>query len=465
MVQIPIIQGIYASENAQFRQSFPINLEPVVLETGLAKGYLRTAPGISPLGTGPGDDRGGFNWNGMLLRVMGTKLVSVAENGSVEILGDVGGGGRCAFALSFDRLAINSGDRLYYWDGSALAQVTDPDLGPVIDVVWVDGRFMTTDGTSLVVTDLNDPMAIDPLKYGSSEVDPDPVLGLIWVRGEIYAINRYTIENFRNVAGAGFPFQRNQGAMIPRGAVGTHAKAPFIETFAFVGSGRNEAPSVYIGGGGQTVSISTPDVDKALAALTEDELAEILVEGRADENERRLYVHLPTTTLVYSYETSRQAGAPIWHELRGGIAADQPWPFANMILAYGKWIGGNGAAIGYLDANVETQFAETAGWKFDTLFIYNEARGGIIQNLELIGLSGRAPIGTDPVAFFSSTLDGVTWGQERMISTGKAGQRNKRVAWRPNRRFTRYISLRFRGSDTAMTAWARLEAEIEPLFT
>jgi hypothetical protein len=66
-------------------------------------------------------------------------------------------------------------------------QVTDPDLGVVLDVVWVDGYFMTTDGEFLVVTELTDPTQVNPLKYGSSEVDPDPVVALLKLRNEVYA--------------------------------------------------------------------------------------------------------------------------------------------------------------------------------------------------------------------------------------------------------------------------------------
>jgi hypothetical protein len=35
---------------------------------------------------------------------------------------------------------------------------------------------------------------VDSFKYGSSEVDPDPVKALLKVRNEVYALNRHTIE-------------------------------------------------------------------------------------------------------------------------------------------------------------------------------------------------------------------------------------------------------------------------------
>jgi len=216
-MQIPILNGIFADNGPDLRTSYPVNLVPVPKQSGISAGFLRPGDGIVANGTGPGIDRGGINWNGVCYRVMGTKLVTVSSNGAVTVLGDVGGPINTLVTMdySFDRLAIASGGRLYYWNSAlGLVQVTDPDLGVVLDVVWVDGYFMTTDGTNLIVTELSDPTQVNPLKYGSSEVDPDPVVALLKLRNEVYALNRNTIEVFDNVGGEFFPFQRIDGALL-----------------------------------------------------------------------------------------------------------------------------------------------------------------------------------------------------------------------------------------------------------
>src|SRR5206468_393582 len=124
-----ILQGIYADPSANLRASLPVNLEPSITDSGISKGYLGTALGITQIATGPGLDYGAINWNGTTYRVMGTKLVSVTQAGAVTVLGDIGFTGPVRLDYSFDRLAINAGDRLYYYSPTAgLAQVTDPDL-------------------------------------------------------------------------------------------------------------------------------------------------------------------------------------------------------------------------------------------------------------------------------------------------------------------------------------------------
>ena len=464
MTAIPILQGAYATSTGDFVQSLPVNKEPVVIGSGLSNGYLRPAQGIRQIGQGPGGDRGGINWNDTCYRVMGTQLCTVDAAGAVTSIGNVGAGGPVALDYSFDRLAINSGTDLWYWDGTTLAQVTDPDLGPVIDMVWIAGYFATTDGTSIVVTELNDPFAVNPLKYGSAEADPDPIVGLMEVRNELYALNRNTIQAFNNVGGDNFPFAVNPGGQIQKGCVGTRAKAYFADTFAFVGSGRNEALGVYVASAGNALKISTSEVDDLLASLTIAEAAAIECESRTDMDEQRFIVHLPTCSLVYFVSASKAAGENIWCRWASGIDFDQAYRGRNAVQVYGLFmVGDTVGRLGVLDQSISTRFGEVVGSRVDTKLIFDNAKRGIINTVELVGTPGYAPDGVDPVVFVSTTQDGRTWSVERTIKTGKLGQRNKRVQIRLGRRFDLFCGLRLRTADSGMMSVAVLNCEIEGL--
>lgn len=469
-MKIPLLAGAYADSSAAFHSSYPTNYEPTLVDSGLSEGYLSNAPGTTLIGTGPGADRGAINWNGVCYRVMGSKLISVTVDGTVTVLGDVGDNGLpVSMDYSFDRLGIASNQNLFYYctpsgPNPGVTQVTDVDLGVVLDVMWIDSYWMTTDGENLVVTELNDPYSVDPLKYGSSETDPDPVEALAKVRGEVYALNRNTIQNFQDIGGTGFPFTNNPGGLIPRGVVGTQAWAYFLETFAFVGSARNEQLSIYLAGAGESISISTSEIDRMLADVSVTDAALIQCEARVEEGEQRFYVHLPTQTLVYMHQASLQNKQPVWHLLADGALMDQAYSPRNMALAYDRWVVGNAdGQIGLLDPAVATRWGNIVGDRFDTQFLYNGGKGGILQVLELAGLPGRAPFGITPTIALSWTFDGQTWSQERFISMGGFGERQKRVQWRPKFRFRNYVGLRFRSANAALTSWAALEAQIEPL--
>lgn len=463
MTAIPLLSGITATERADFTISYPVNLEPVPVESGLSKGYVRSASGATSLTTGPGIDRGGIVWNGTMYRVMGSSLISVTPAGVISVLGDVGPGGPVAMSYGFDRLAIQSGTSLYYWNGATLTQVTDPDLGLCLDMVWFKGQYFTTDGSYIVVTQLADPTLIDPMKYGSAESDPDMISGLGQLRNELIAFGTNTIEFFNYTGGSGFPLTANDGATIPIGCVGPRAKCLFAQTYAFVGGGRNQANGVWLMGGGAAAKLSTRAIDDLIAA--EPNAPAIELEARTGRDEQRLYVHLSDKSLVYMQTASIAAQQPVWYIARSGIGMDKAYRPRNAVLLDGKLVVGDveSAALGILDDAEAGHFGEAVGWAFDTMLLYNGAKGAIVHTLELVGLPGRST--GSPVAFLSFTEDGERWTQERACSLGARGERTKRTQWRPHKRFGNYLGCRFRGDSAGLTGWAVLEAELEPLRT
>lgn len=466
MVQIPILNGIYTDNGPDFRTSYPINMVPVPKTNGISEGFLRPSDGIIANGTGPGVDRGAINWLGVCYRVMGSKFCSVANDGTVTVIGDVGDNGlNVSMDYSFDLLAIASNENLFYFDGTTITQMTDPDLGVVLDVVWVDGYFMTTDGENLVVTELNDPYAVNPLKYGSAEADPDPIVALLKLRNEVYALNSNTIEVFDNVGGELFPFQRIEGAQIEKGATGTHACCIFMETCAFLGSGWNEAPGVYLGVNANATKISTQEIDEILLGYTAEQLALVNMEARNDRAHQHLYIHLPDRTIVFDGSATEEMKQPVWFILTSSITGFSQYRAQNYVWCYDKWLCGDptNTSVGYLVKNISTQYGDDVRWEFGTTIVFNEGRGAIFYSLELVGLTGSVAFGENPTINTSYSIDGETWSQTKFINAGKTGERAKRLVWFQQGWMRNWRIQRFQGTSQAHMSFARLEAAIEPL--
>jgi len=465
-MQIPILNGIYTDNGPDLRTSYPVNMVPVPKNSGISSGFLRPGDGIVANGSGPGVDRGGINWNGTCYRVMGTKLVTVASSGGVTVLGDVGGpvSELVTMDYSFDLLGIASGGRLYYWNPatSTLVQNTDPDLGVVLDFCWVDGYFMTTDGVNLVVTELSNPLQVNPLKYGSSEVDPDPVVALLKLRNEVYALNRNTIEVFDNVGAEFFPFQRIDGAQIQKGVIGC---CVFMEMVAFLGSGRNEQPGIYMGANATATKISTQEIDDLLMNYTEAQLATVKLEARNDKAHRHLYIHLPDRTLVYDGAATQELNEMVWFTLTTTTVGFAQYRARNLVWAYDKWLVGDpqSSNIGYLVDTIGTHWGQTVRWEFGTLIVYNKGNGALFHELELVALTGRVALGVDPQISTSYSLDGLSWSQDRFIRVGTIGNTKKRLAWFQQGNMRNWRIQRFRGDSDSHIAFARLEAQIEGL--
>lgn len=464
-MQISILSGIKADERGEFRATYPRNYMPIPLANGVSAGYLRPVDGLVQTATGPGTDRGGINWQDVCYRVSGTQLVRVNADGSVSTLGDVGSGGYTAMDYSFDRLAIASGGRLYYWDGTTLTLVDDADLGTVLDVVWVDGYFMTTDGEFLIVTELQNPKQVDPLKYGSSEADPDPVKRLLKLKNEVYALNRYTTEVFNNVGGTGFPFARVEGAQVMCGTVGSRAACLFSDAIAMLGGGRNESPSVWLIGGGGRVPIATREIDEILSGYTEAQLSEVVLEPVTDKKNQLLLMHLPDRCMVFDQLASQAFGEPIWHERGSSLVGPGQYLARGFVWCYGRWIVGDPTStkIGNLTEQTMSHWGQEIGWDFGTIMLYNESRGAVVHSLELVALPGRVATGANPTIWASYSLDGETYSQERPIAAGRQGERDKRLQWRRCGSMRNYRVQRFRGTSLARMSFARLEAELEAL--
>lgn len=485
-MQIPIVNGIYTDVTADYRTSYPLNLVPVPKQNGISEGYLRKADGIKMFcGADKGGiDRGGINWNGVCYRVIGAELWLIDEQGICKSIGAIEGSEQCRFIYSFDRLGIASGGKLYYLQEDVLTVVTNENLGLVLDLEWIDGYFVTTDGEYIVQTELLDPTKVNPTKYGSSEADPDPIIGLLKVRNELCVFNRYTIEVFDNAGGAGFAFARIDGAMMTKGLVGTHGKCKFADSFAFVGSGKNEPCSVYLGANGGLTKVATREVERIMADYTDAQLSKVILESKEQDMHQHLYLHLPNKTMVYDFAASQVMQQPVWFQLSSSsdgqdvktieqpsLAAKMPPPSShgayraiNHVWCYNKWIVGDrfDSRVGVLSNKLSSHYGQAVGWAINTTFIYNSGQAGQIKSVELVGLTGRTVIDKEPQVFLSWTKDGLNWSNERLHKQGMRGQYTKRIIWmRCIGKFSHMISLRFRGCDDSLASYTAVEIDVE----
>ena len=451
-MQVPIQSGVRSSK-AGYATSYPVNLQHEVRESGISKGQIVTARGIKEFATGPGSDRGGAVFKGKHYRVMGSKLVRVDSDGTITQIGEVGGDGRpVSFAQDFDRLAIRSAEKLYYWDETTLLKVADFDLGKVFDVDWIDGYFVTTDGEFLVVTDLLDPTSVDALKYGSAESDPDPVTGVEVFEEELYGFGRYSVQVYRNVGQTGFPFQNIKGATISVGCVSADAKVRMGQTLAFVGGGRDEPIGLYILGAGQATRISPPEIDEMLEMVDPQT---IVLEARVFGDEQHLIIHLDDRAITLSARAAGETGGNAWHIAHSGYF--KRYRARHAVYVYGKQICGDptSSKLGILTHDVDTHYGETIHWQFDAGLLFDDGKGMIVREVELFGRKPDKP----STIWLSMTRDGETYSDE--VGRQFAGKRAERMQWRPNCRVDALAGFKFRG--TGRVAIARCEINGEGL--
>ncbi|MES2904009.1 MAG: hypothetical protein V4696_07475 [Pseudomonadota bacterium] len=121
------------------------------------------------------------------------------------------------------------------------------------------------------------------------------------------------------------------------------------------------------------------------------------------------------------------------------------------------------SAIIRLDTGVSSHFGQSVEWQFDTALVYNEGKGGIVHDIELIGLPGYAPLGDQSTAFLSFTRDGRAWTTERARNIARRGARSPNPRWLPNWPMRHWLGMRFRGVGMSVSGFADLQIQAEAL--
>jgi hypothetical protein len=172
---VPIICGDKVSKFSDYEDGIPVNMIAVSREIEGSAGYLFSHDGLTQIRTGQGVDRGAHYNERMrrMFRVSGEKLIEITAGG-VVVIGDIPGVDLVTITYSFQSLLIVASGKAWRYDGVILSQLTDVDLGYPIDVTQIDGYYFFTDGEYLYHTDIDDETNINPLKFATSELSPDP---------------------------------------------------------------------------------------------------------------------------------------------------------------------------------------------------------------------------------------------------------------------------------------------------
>ena len=291
-------------------------------------------------------------------------------------------------------------------------------------------------------------------------------MALLKVQNEVHVVSRHMIDVFKNIGGDLFPFQREQSAHMSKGAIGAKCACVLNDVLAFLGSGRNEAPGVYLGRNAQTAKISTREIDNLLLEYTEAELATVEMEAIIDRGSQFLYVHLPDRTLVYDSTASEVNKSPVWCVLTSSLLDFSQYLARHIVRVVDSWIVGHPttSAIGIWTPDDSQHWATDVRWEFSTPMLRAGGKGAIMHSLELVALTGTAPSTvTAPAVYTSYSVDGRTWSQSKAIASGARGDRTKRLVWWQQGMWRNWRIQKFNGDSSSRLTAMLIEAEIEPL--
>jgi len=453
-MKLPLIKGTRVDAEAEWRDTLPRNMVGFAQTVGSWTGYLRTVDGLKSFATGSGADRGAI-WSERFrdhYRLSGNTFIQVDEFGAVTDLSgglSVPGSNPARFDNSFNSVAFVANGEYYRYDGSTFSQVTRPaGSEPFIDMCWIDGYYIFTDGENLWNTNLSNETTFGANERAGSDFAPDEIVGVGKATdNKLMVFNRYTTERFVNNAGPSFPFARIPGAAIPIGIVGTDAKANIGDgQWVVFGGSKEYSPSFYLLTNSYQ-NISNKEIDSIIDGYSDFEIANIQIEYRDTRDQGLVICHLPRDTLVYDVTLSRALQENIWYQWDSG---DQTYRGINGVYdprnvdnQASSWIYGDkfDSKIAKLDETICTQYDEAVEWSCQTPLV---RVGTTVRVAELVTAPGHSSV-ADDVIYFSTTKDGALYGNSVLLPRGSQGDYQHRIIIRRLGDYPRWMGIKLRG--------------------
>jgi len=240
----------------------------------------------------------------------------------------------------------------------------------------------------------------------------------------------------------------------------------FDDSYAFVGGGLNEQPSVWRFTGSSGQKISTAAIDNIIQNLTNAEQQDIFCTVYGENGGFFLNAHLGNRVLTFDSAASALSGSPKWHERKSKDVNgnDAVWRVNGILNAYGKTLvtDAQSGQIGILDRDTYTEYDDDITRTFTVIPFQSEGENITVAEIELTCESGVGNEASEDPQITRSYSDdgGVTFGNEVSRSLGKQGERNKRQIWRRDGQLKRYRVYRFSMSDPVKPVVIKLDADL-----
>lgn len=470
-VPINIIGQALTSRSRQYSAQTCINLYPEITPEARTNAALMCWPGTkglvySPYGTGSkaeyftvGSNRGIYVFKNELYEVRDKGLYKIINTagvlsydgatsyGNPTQIGVVAGTGRAVFADDGVTMVIVADQKVYTYDGTTFAEVTDSNLDDPNAVTFINNQWIY-DGIDggFIVSDVGNPASFNPLNYASAESLGDDLIRPYAFNQLLYLFGEKTIETWFNSGVGNPPFDRVEGGIIAKGIAGVYCIANTDQFLYFLGDDRN----VYQLTGSQIRSISTPPIAHAIenyAKVSDSFMFNLKLEGQDF-----IVLTFPTENITWAYSETTN----FWFQLTSGSTGGRH--LANSYaFCYGKHIIGitetpisDGTdltkySICEFDINTYTDVANnyyiTNGIQIKERVI-SPINGNLINapgsrvamnKLRLIMQTGVGiPIGqgSSPVVMLSLSIDGgETWTNEYQVNIGAGGRYQTKVEW------------------------------------
>jgi len=465
-IELSFADGFYVSQSSELIDKRVVNAYPVIPQAdALTKRALFNTPGIKQFADVlSGTSRGSIVFSdGKPYFVIGTSLISLTSTGVITNHGTISGTNDVSMSSNGINIAIQDpkGDSYFFTPSTNTLELNNGavflSFGQATSITFKDGFYVyTTDAIffSGSAKTTNDGKNFNALDFADAEISPDRIVTSHNNHNQLYILGENTIEPYRTIVTAGFPFQRIPGGMIQKGCSARFSVVEFDNSFLFIGGDVGEQPAIWRALGSSVQKISTNSIDQLMQKNTAAEIADARAFTYAQNGNYFAVFTVGNNTFAYDATTSALSGKPEWHERQTGITNGtgfQVWRAIHGMKAFGKILVGDDRTgkIGELDFNTKTEYGDQVERFFTTKPFTVLSESVFSKEIELSMQTGVGDATTPnpQIRMDYSDNGGKTFVSEISRSMGKVGEFNKRVRWSRLGRIPTDRVLRFKTTE------------------
>jgi hypothetical protein len=469
-ITIAVGGGFYESDSLPFANQRCVNLKPNFPQAvALKNDSLFEVEGTREIAItsrkASDRNRGSWVFGGIPYFINGQNLYRLDRSEgfggvityTVVQVGAVTGSGLCSISDNGTQIIIinNEGIGFIYNPSADVRFTTITSAGFYANgmpeqVVFLDGYFIvTTSDKKAIVSAINNGLSWNALDNFTAEADPDGIVAPFVYRNQLYLLGTQTTECFRNIGGAGVPFERLNGFVLTRGCTAPFSVRQLASTVYWVGSGENEQPVILSFNGSDTQKISTTAIDTKIHELSEKQVGEIYSWAYGLRGHKFIAFSSSDWTFIYDVATQR------WHERESQVISNnnritKKSRIQSAIGAYNEILVGDteDGRIGLIDAELYSEYELPLVSFFTTSPLYELGNSFSLPSVEVLCESGVGNAKKEkPEIRLSVSRDGATFENPRTRLLGSSGQRKTRQVWYKNGRVTRFCIFKVEISD------------------
>lgn len=326
--------------------------------------------------------RGSIVFQNKLFVVGGNTLYEISSAGGATSRGTIPGTGFCPMSENGAQLVIVTEPDAYVWNGSTLAQITDPDFTArgALDSTFVDNfiLFIEPNSGRFFGSELGDATAYDALDFATAETYPDNLVGLTADHGQVFLAGKTSCELWDNIGGSGFPFGRNFNGVIEQGCSAGRSIVKADQTVFWL-----DDELIFRRLDGVTpIRVSQHGVEQmwgGYATIDDAEAFAFTIDGHIN-----IAINFPTEEATWIVDLTTNQ----WHERESKNSTR--WRTRWAQKAYGKiWCGDQDTGkVGILDPEVFDEHGDVMISKWTYPSVYSDGDTAFHNRLEIIAEVG-----------------------------------------------------------------------------